>query len=338
MNNGQLTAHRWYFRQRPREKVDAATFEWREEGVPELGKGEFLLRTLYLSLDATNRVWLSDWDIYMEPVHIGEPMRGFVFGEVIASRNPLYPVGRHASGLHTWSSHIVSDGTGFAPFPTLEGIDLAEAFAAMSVAGPTAHVGLHHIGGLQAGETVVVSGAAGAVGMMVGQIARIAGARVIGIAGSAAKCALLRDELGFDEAIDYNAENVTQRLGELCPDGIDLCFENVGGAILDASLTHMKDFARVVICGLISSYNSPEPVPGPYMFRNVIMRRLSMRGFVILDHADLFPAALADLGNWLREGRLKMPVHIVQGLENAPEALNLLYSGGNTGKLLVRVA
>tara|TARA_R110000782_G_scaffold1725_1_gene6648 strand:- start:3973 stop:4986 length:1014 start_codon:yes stop_codon:yes gene_type:complete len=336
--NRQLIAQRWYFRQKPAEKVDGHTFEWREDPVPDLAEGEFLLKTLYLSLDATNRVWISNWDIYMEPVHIGDPMRGFVFGEVIASRHPDYPVGCHASGLHSWSSLIVSDGTGFSPFPALGGIDLAEAFAAMSVAGPTAHVGLHHIGALKSGDTVVVSGAAGAVGMMVGQIARIAGARVIGIAGSAAKCALLRDELGFDETIDYRTENVSERLGQLCPDGIDLCFENVGGDILDASLTHMKDFGRVVICGLISTYNSHEPVPGPYMFRNVIMRRLTMQGFVILDHVDLIPAAMRDLADWLREGRIKMPVHMIEGLENAPDALNLLYTGGNTGKLLVRVA
>lgn len=334
----QPIAHRWYFRERPAEKVNSQTFELRKEPVPEIKDGEFLLKTLYLSLDATNRVWLSDWDIYMEPVRIGDPMRGFVFGEVIASRNSDYPVGCHASGLHSWSSHIVSDGAGFSPFPALDGIDLAEGFAAMSVAGPTAHVGLHHIGALKAGETVVVSGAAGAVGVMVGQIARIAGAKVIGIAGSADKASLLKTELGFHEVINYRTENVTERLGQLCPDGIDLCFENVGGDILDASLEHMKDFSRVVICGLISTYNAKERTPGPYMFRNIIMRRLTVRGFVILDHADLIPAALADLAGWLRTGQLKMPVHMIEGLENAPEALNLLYTGGNTGKLLVRVA
>lgn len=335
--SSQMTAKRWYFRERPAEKVNQDTFEWREEPVGDPGDGEFLLKTLYLSLDATNRVWLSDWDIYMEPVHIGDPMRGFVFGEVIASRHPDYPVGCHASGLHTWSSLIVSDGTGFAPFPALDGIDLAEAFAAMSVAGPTAHVGLHHIGELKSGETVVVSGAAGAVGVMVGQIARIAGARVIGIAGSDEKCALLCRDMGFDAAINYRTENVADRLGELCPEGIDLCFENVGGDILDASLTQMKDFGRLVVCGLISTYNAAGEVPGPYMFRNIIMRRLTVRGFVILDHMDLFPEVLVDLATWLRDGRLKMPVHMVDGLENAPEALNLLYTSGNTGKLLVRL-
>ncbi|AZI36614.1 putative NADP-dependent oxidoreductase [Caenibius tardaugens NBRC 16725] len=332
-----VDAKRWYFRERPTGKVDAGTFDYRDEILAAPSDGEFLLKTLYLSLDATNRVWISDWDMYMEPVHIGEPMRGFVFGEVIASRNPLFPVGAYAAGLHSWSSHIVTDSTNFDIFPALDGIDLATAFAVLSVAGPTAHIGLFHIGELKAGDTVVVSGAAGAVGTLVGQIARLAGARVIGIAGGPKKCAMLRDSFGFDAAIDYRTEDVCQRLGQLCPDGIDLCFENVGGAILDASLANMKDFGRVVICGLIASYNSSEPVPGPYMFRNLIMRRLTVRGFVVLDHQELMPAAISDLTTWLREGKLRMLLHMVEGLESAPEALNLLYSGGNIGKLLVKL-
>lgn len=331
------TARRWYFNERPKEMIEDNTLVLRNEPVPELEDGQFLFRTLYLSLDATNRVWLSDWDIYMEPVRIGEPMRGFVFGEIVESKNPDFPVGTHAAGLHSWSDYIVTDGAGFSTSPSLDGIDLAEAFAILSVAGPTAYVGLHDIGNLKNGDTVVVSGAAGAVGTMVGQIAKNEGCRVIGIAGSDDKCAMLTDDLGFDAAINYKSENVTERLGELCPDGIDLCFENVGGDILDASLTHMKDFGHVVICGLISSYNSKEPTPGPYMFRNLIMRRLTVRGFVILDHEDRFPDAMAALAGWLAEGKLTMPLHIVDGLEAAPKALNLLYTGGNTGKLLVKI-
>lgn len=330
-------ARRWYFNERPTEMIEDQTLVLREEPVPALEDGQFLFRTLYLSLDATNRVWLSDWDIYMEPVHIGEPMRGFVFGEIVESKNPEFPVGAHAAGLHSWSDYIVTDGTGFSVFPPLHGIDLAEAFAVLSVAGPTAYVGLHDIGNLKKGDTVVVSGAAGAVGAMVGQIAKNEGCTVIGIAGSDDKCAMLTDRLGFDAAINYKTEDVTERLGALCPEGIDLCFENVGGDILDASLTHMKDFGHVVICGLISSYNSKEPVPGPYMFRNLIMRRLTVRGFVILDHEDRFPDAMAALAGWLAEGKLTMPLHLVDGLEAAPKALNLLYTGGNTGKLMVKV-
>ena len=330
-------ARRWYFNERPTEMIEDDTLVLREEPIPALEDGQFLFRTLYLSLDATNRVWLSDWDIYMEPVHIGEPMRGFVFGEIVESENPDFPVGAYAAGLHSWSDYIVTDGTGFSVFPPLDGIDLAEAFAVLSVAGPTAYVGLHDIGNLKKGDTVVVSGAAGAVGTMVGQIAKNEGCTVIGIAGSDDKCAMLTDDLGFDAAINYKSEDVTERLGALCPGGIDLCFENVGGEILDASLVHMKDFGHVVICGLISSYNTKEPVPGPYMFRNLIMRRLTVRGFVILDHEDRFPDAMAALAGWLAQSRLTMPLHIVEGLEAAPKALNLLYTGGNTGKLMVKV-
>jgi|TARA_R100000049_G_C1942232_1_gene86568 hypothetical protein len=332
-----MMARRWYFNERPTEMIEDDTLVLREEPIPALEEGQFLFRTLYLSLDATNRVWLSDWDIYMEPVHIGEPMRGFVFGEIVESENPDFPVGAYAAGLHSWSDYIVTDGTGFSVFPPLDGIDLAEAFAVLSVAGPTAYVGLHDIGNLKKGDTVVVSGAAGAVGTMVGQIAKNEGCTVIGIAGSDDKCAMLTDDLGFDAAINYKSEDVTERLGALCPGGIDLCFENVGGEILDASLVHMKDFGHVVICGLISSYNTKEPVPGPYMFRNLIMRRLTVRGFVILDHEDRFPDAMAALAGWLAQSRLTMPLHIVEGLEAAPKALNLLYTGGNTGKLMVKV-
>ncbi|MFC3053158.1 NADP-dependent oxidoreductase [Kordiimonas pumila] len=330
-------AKSWHFNKRPKNMIESDTFVLKELPIPPLKDGEFLFKTIYLSLDATNRVWLSDWDIYMEPVHIGDPMRGFVFGQIIESRNPNFPVGRYAAGLHTWSDHIITNGDSFDLFPVLDGLDLAETFAILSVAGPTAHVGLHEIGGLKENETVVVSGAAGAVGTIVGQIAKIRGCRVIGIAGSDEKCAMIVNEFGYDAAINYKTEDVTEALGKLCPDGIDLCFENVGGDILDASLTHMKDFGRVVICGLISSYNSSEPVPGPYMFRNLIMRRLTVRGFVILDHADIMPDVLKELASWVANGKLKMPTHIVDGLEAAPNALNLLYTGGNTGKLLVKI-
>ena len=334
--NGTV-ARRWYFNERPNEMIEDSTFVMREESLPDLADGEFLFRTLYLSLDATNRVWLSDWDIYMEPVHIGEPMRGFVFGEIVKSRNPQFPEGVHAAALHSWSDYIVSDGEGFSVFPSLEGIDLAEGFAILSVAGPTAHVGLFEIGQLRPGQTVSISGAAGAVGLMASQIAKLHGCRVIGVAGGQDKCRMLTQDFGIDEAIDYKSEDVEARLRELCPDGIDLCFENVGGAVHDAALANMKDFGHVAICGLISSYNAKEPMPGPYMYRNLIMRRLTVRGFVILDYAEKFPDILADLVGWMRDGKLKLPQHIVDGLENAPEALNLLYTGGNTGKLLVRI-
>lgn len=331
------SAQSWYFNKRPKTYIEDDTLVLRETPLRPLAPGEFLFKTKYLSLDATNRVWLSDWDIYMEPVHLGDPMRGFVAGEIVESRNENFPVGTYATGLATWSDYIIGSAENFSPFAVPRDIDFAQAFAILSIAGPTAHVGLFEIGGLRAGDTVVVSGAAGAVGVVAGQIAKIRGCRVIGIAGSDDKCAMLTQQLGFDAAINYKTSDVTRTLGELCPDGIDLCFENVGGDILDASLTHMKNFGRVVVCGLISSYNADKAVPGPYMFRNIIMRRLTVRGFVILDHAQALPAVLRDLTTWIGERRLYMPVHEVKGLAGAAAALNLLYTGGNTGKLLVRV-
>ncbi|WP_299202076.1 NADP-dependent oxidoreductase [uncultured Tateyamaria sp.] len=329
------TAISWFFNERPNDVFTTETLTLREHALTDLLEGQFRVKTHYLSLDATNRVWVSDWDIYMDPVRIGDPMRGFVVGKVIESRNAKFPVGSFASGMGSWSNQVVGDETSFTPFPAQE--NLGQAFAVTSIAGPTAHVGLHHIGELQDNETVVVSGAAGAVGLMVCQMAKRKGCRVIGIAGSDDKCRMLTEDFGIDAAINYKTQDVTEALGEACSDGIDLCFENVGGDILDASLTHMRDFGRVVICGLISSYTEKDPVPGPYMFRNIIMRRLSMRGFVILDYMDLMPKVQADLGAWVKAGELRLPLHVVDGLENAVDAVNLLYTGGNTGKVLVRM-
>lgn len=330
------TAMSWFFNERPKDVFTKQTLALREHTLTDLLDGQFRIQTHYLSLDATNRVWVSDWDIYMDPVRIGEPMRGFVVGKVTESRNAKFPVGSFASGMASWSNQVIGDEASFAPFPAQD--DLGQAFAVSSIAGPTAHVGLHHIGELQDNETIVVSGAAGAVGLMVCQMAKRKGCRVVGIAGSKQKCEMLTDEFGVDVAINYKSQEVAEALGDACPDGIDLCFENVGGKILDASLAHMRDFGRVVVCGLISSYTAREPVPGPYMFRNIIMRRLSMRGFVILDHTDLMPSVQADLEEWMRAGDIRLPLHVVDGLENAVDAVNLLFTGGNTGKVLVRVA
>lgn len=331
------TARRWYFNRRPVGELESDTLTLREEPLPELAEGQFLLRCIYLSLDATNRVWLSDWDIYMEPVHLGEPMRGMILGEVVQSRHPGFPAGSLAAGLHSWSDYVVSDGTGLQPFPRIAGLPLAQAFGVLAIAGPTAYVGLLEIGRAKAGDTVVVTAAAGAVGMLVGQIARLHGCRVIGIAGGAEKCASLVAEFGYHAAVDYKSGNVAARLRELAPDGVDVHFENVGGEVLDAGLSVMKNFGTVVVCGLISTYNSSAPVPGPYMFRNLIMRRLRVQGFVILDYLERYPYYHERLAQWMLEGALNYRLQIVDGLERALDAVKLLYNGGNRGKLMVRV-
>jgi NADPH-dependent curcumin reductase CurA len=330
-------SRRWYFNKRPQGLIEADTLTLREEPIPSLSQGEILIRSIYLSLDATNRVWLSDWDIYMDPVALGDPMRGFIVGEVIESKHATLRAGDLVSGLHTWSDFIVAHGDGFQAVQRVDGISVAEAFAMLTVAGPTAYVGLLDIGRPKSGETIVVTAAAGAVGAAVGQIAKMHGCRVVGLASGQDKRDWLTKELGFDAAIDYRGDDLVDRLRDACPDGIDVLFENVGGAVLDAGLTLMNNFGRVVICGLISTYNSSEPTPGPYMFRNLIMRRLRVEGFVILDYLHRYPEIYEKLIPWMRSGALKQRLHIVDGIENAAAALKLLYTGGNNGKLMVGI-
>jgi len=333
----EAKARHWYFNKRPKDVIEDDTLILKEEPLPALQDGEILIRTLYMSLDATNRVWMSDWDTYMDPLPTGSRMLGFILGEVAESRNPAFPQGSLVTGLGTWSDWIVTGGEGYASFPRPEGVPLADAFGILAVAGPTAYVGLIEIGKPKPGDTVVITAAAGAVGALVGQIAKLQGCRVVGVAGSDDKCRWLTDELGFDAAINYRKEDLLEALKREAPNGIDVQFENVGGEQLDAGLTLMNEGGRVVICGLISTYNSSGPVPGPYMFRNVIMKRLTIQGFVILDYAAHFPEYHAKLVEWMRSGELKYRLHIEDGLENAVDALRLLYTGGNNGKLMVRI-
>ena len=331
------SARSWFLQKRPIENIENDTLVLREHALPELKDGEFLMRTVLLSLDASNRIWMSDQDSYLPPVPLGAAMRGVVAGEVIKSRHKDFPAGCLASGLDTWSDYVVTDGSGLTPMAPLPGLNLADAFGVLAIAGPTAYIGLHDIGRIKPGDTVVVTAAAGAVGMVAGQLAKIHGCRTIGVAGGRDKCKLLTEQYGYDYAIDYKSENVLQRLGELAPEGIDVHFENVGGEQLDAALTHMKIGGTVVMCGLIASYSTNEPVPGPYMFRNVIFKRLRIEGFLCLDYSKSYPAMQAKLAHWILEGRLHFKLHVVDGLENAVETCKLLYNGGNQGKLLVRI-
>ena len=330
---------RWYFNRKPSRDLESDTLQLREDRLPDPKEGEVLLRSIYLSMDATNRLWLGDWDLYMDPIREGEPMKGFTLAEVVASRHPGFPKGSLVAGLVPWSEFSLSDGSGLSIVPRIPGLKLAEAFGVLSIAGPTALVGLMEIGRPKRGDTVVVTAAAGAVGMLVGQIARIHGCKTIGIAGGAEKCGWLTSEFGYDHAIDYKRENVVERLRELAPQGVDVHFENVGGEMLDAGLTVMKDFGSVVICGLISTYNSTagDRIPGPYMFRNLIMRRLRVQGFVILDYADRYPEYQQQLAQWMLEGRLNFRLDVTPGIDKALDALKMLYTGANKGKVLVQI-
>ena len=329
----------WYFNKPPKKDIESDTLVLREEAVPEIGPGQFLLRSIYLSMDATNRLWLGDWDLYMDPIKPGEPMKGFMLGEVVKSDNAVFPVGALAAGLAPWAEYAVSNGEGFSIVPRIPGLKLDEAFGVLAIAGPTALVGLMEVGRPKPGDTVVVTAASGAVGMLVGQIAKIHGCKTIGIAGGPQKCRWLTDEFGYDHAIDYKRENVVERLRELAPGGVDVHFENVGGELLDAGLTVMKNFGSVVICGLISTYNTTagDKTPGPYMFRNLIMRRLRVEGFVILDYAERYPEYQQKLAGWMLEGKLSARLHVVPGIENSVDALKMLYTGANTGKVMVRI-
>ena len=328
----------WLLARRPKGPVSAEDFRWAVTAAPEPAEGEALVRTLYLSIDPTQRGWMAV-DTYMPAVRIGEPMRSIAVGEVVASRHPALRPGQIVQGLFGWQDYALARaGTPAAATPIVPGVPIETAMSALGLTGLTAYFGLLEIGRPKKGEAVVVSAAAGATGSVVGQIARLVGCKVIGIAGGPEKCRRLVESLGFDAAIDYRSEDVAARLRETCPAGVDVYFDNVGGAILDAALANLAMRGRVVVCGAIASYNDPAGPPGPRNYLNLIIKRGRMEGFLVMDFAPRFPEAVARLAEWLREGQLKDEVDVVDGLENAPAALARIFTGANRGKQLVRVA
>jgi NADPH-dependent curcumin reductase CurA len=328
----------WLLARRPRGLVTADDFRLVESPVPEPADGEVLVRNLYLSCDPTQRGWIAG-DTYLPAVNIGEVVRSFAAGEVVTSRDPRFRSGQLVQGLFGWQDYALArPGAMSAPSPVPDGVPIETAMSALGLTGITAYFGLLEVGRPKPGETVVVSGAAGATGSTVGQIARIKGCRAVGIAGGREKCAYLTGELGFDAAIDYKAEDVSARLAETCPDGIDVFFDNVGGDILDAALARLALHGRVVICGAIARYNDTRQAPGPKNYLNLIIRRARMEGFLVLDHMAKAAAAAAELAGWMREGKLKDRVDVQHGLENAPAALARLFKGENRGKQLVKIA
>ena len=296
----------WRLAARPEGLIKESDFEWVEEPVGGLEEGQVLVRTIYLSLDPANRGWVRKGPSYVEPVEVGEVMRGLTVGVVEASRDDRFSEGDVVSGSIGWQDYGIVDGSDLRPIPPGP-LPLTAHLGLFGIVGLTAYFGLLDIGRPKAGETLVVSGAAGAVGSIVGQIGKIVGCRVVGIAGTDAKCAWLTDELGFDAAVNYKTENVARRLHKLCPDGIDVIFENVGGEILDAELTWINNFARVVICGLISGYNATEPVPGPYSFPMVLIRRARVEGFIVIDYMDRAAEAVAKDERVARRGSAELP-------------------------------
>jgi NADPH-dependent curcumin reductase CurA len=322
----------------PTGALEDSDFELVDAPVPEPADGEALVRTLYLSLDPAIRVWMNGIDTYVPGIQVGDAMRAGGLGEVVQSRNPAYNEGDLVFGMMQWSDYcIAAAGTeGMMVVPRQE--PLTALLSVYGVTGLTAYFGMFDVAQPKEGETVVVSGAAGAVGSIAGQIGKIIGCRVVGIAGGPEKCAWVTDELGLDACIDYKSEDVSARLRETCPDGIDVFFDNVGGEILDAVLAQINLHARIALCGAISQYDTAELSPGPRNFLNLIPQRGRVEGFILLDYRDRFPEGILQLVQWVQEGRIRYAEDVVEGLENAPAAFRTLFSGQNTGKLIVKVA
>jgi NADPH-dependent curcumin reductase len=324
--------------ERPTGMVDESTTRLEQGEVPTPGDGEALARVRYISIDPTIRTWMDDAPGYLPPIAIDEVVRAAGVAEVLESNCPRYSAGDLLFGMTGWQDYVVADDGARALQPLPTGVPPTTALGVFGITGMTAYFGMLDVGRLKEGDVVVVSGAAGATGSTAGQIARLKGAaKVIGIAGGPEKCAWIVDELGFDAAIDYKAGDVAAELHAAAPDGIDLYFDNVGGEILNACLGQIAMRGRVVLCGAISGYNSRGTATGPPNYTMLIVRRGRMEGFIILDYIDRFPEAQAAMGQWLASGQLKSAEHIVEGLEHAPDALNLLFTGGNTGKVIVKV-
>ncbi len=312
----------------------ASDWEFTSEDVPVPGRGSFVVETSHLSIDPAMRGWMNAGPSYIPPVEIGDVMRAGAVGRVTASEHPGFAEGDCVYGTFGVQEYALSDGQGVSMIDT----SLAEPstyLGALGMTGLTAYFGLLDIGRIQPGETVVVSGAAGAVGSIAGQIAKIKGCRAVGIAGGPAKCRAVVDEFGFDAAIDYRAGNIRRALREHAPDGVDVYFDNVGGEILDDVLTRLARAARIIICGAVSQYNETE-VRGPANYMMLLVARASMTGMVIFDYADRFGQALGELAGWYRDGRLVAQEHVVHGsVRDFPEVLLMLFDGANTGKMVL---
>ncbi|WP_088182953.1 NADP-dependent oxidoreductase [Sphingobium sp. Z007] len=315
--------------------VAATDFTMVDGPMPVPGQGQMLLATRWLGFEPAQKGWMENFGGYVAPIELGDVMRGMGVAEVVVSEGGKFPVGTMVAGMTGWTEALVSDGTGFdichpdLPPQAMLGL--------LGIPGLTAWVGLHDIGRPVAGDTVLVSGAAGATGSVAGQLAKIAGCRVIGIAGGAEKCAWLVDEAGFDAAIDYKAGDVSKQLKALAPDGVDVVYDNVGGDVLDAMLARLAIGARVVLCGGISRYEQAGNIAGPANYFSLILRRATMGGFIVLDHEARWPMIRVRLAVLALAGRISWQMDVLEGLDNAPAALARLFTGANRGKQVVRL-
>ena len=332
-----LVNHRFTLASRPVGIPNRTDWAYEEETVRELHEGELLIRVLFISLDPAMRGWMNQSRSYVPPVGIGEVMRALALGQVVASKNPNFVVGKHVSGTFGVQEYFISEGKGLievdprvAPLPTFLNV--------LGMTGMTAYFGLLETGQPQTGDTVVVSAAAGAVGTVVGQISKIKGCRAVGIAGGPDKCRYVVNDLGFDAAIDYKSEDVTAALRNACPQGMNIYFDNVGGDILEAALANLARGARIVICGAISQYCNTGPVQGPRNYLSLLVYRATMKGMLVFDYADRYPQAAREMAGWMAAGKLKSREDIVEGLETFPDTFLKLFRGENFGKLILKVA
>ncbi len=332
-----ITNHQYRLAARPEGLPKHSDWNFTEEPLRSIAEGEILVKILYISLDPAMRGWMNDVKSYVPPVRIGEVMRAGAVGTVIESKHTEFKAGEQVYGVFGVQEYAISNGKGvskvdskLAPLPVHLGT--------LGMPGLTAYFGLLDVGKVKEGEVVVVSGAGGAVGMIVGQIAKLKGCKVIGIAGGAEKCKYIVEELGFDAAIDYKSEDVKKSLRKHCLKGVDVYFDNVGGEILDTVMTRLARHARIIICGAISQYNNTELPQGPRNYMSLLVSRARMEGFVVFDYESQYPEAIREMATWMKEGKLKSKEDIVPGLSTFPETLLKLFSGANTGKLVLEVA
>ena len=322
-------------RNRPTAEPDVSDFEIIEDAIPTAGPGEVVTRAIFLSIDPYQRGRIADRKSYAPPVQIGEVMTGETIGEVVASGDPAFKPGDIASGARGWQTHTVSPASSLVKHQR-DGTPLGAYLGVLGMPGTTAYSGLKDIGQVKEGETVVISAASGAVGSVAGQLAKRAGARVIGIAGGPDKCLFVQEELGFDACIDHRSADLAMQLADACPNGIDVYFENVGGYVQESVWPLLNPFGRMIMCGMVAQYNDPSPPPGPNL-GTVVGRRLRIEGLIVSDKPERIAEWRALAGPWVKDGSLHYRETVIDGLENAAEAFCMLLQGGNFGKMLVRV-
>jgi len=331
-----MTNKQIILKERPLGLPKETTWELLKTETPQLNEGEFLIKCEYISLDPAMRGWLNDVKSYIEPVAINAVMRAGGVGQVIDSKNKTFDIGTYIYGQTGVQQYAISNGKGFYKIdPNLSPI--YRYTGTLGMTGMTAYFGILRVGQLKDGENVLVSGAAGAVGSVVGQIAKLKNCKVIGIAGGREKCDYLINELGFDGAIDYKSDHIYKKIKEYFPKGIDVFFDNVGGDILDFALANLALHARIVICGAISQYNTTTKTKGPSNYLSLLVNRASMKGMVVFDYAKDYPLAMAELGKWIHQGKLKSTETIIDGIENFYPAFLKLFSGEKLGKLVLKV-